>query len=78
MEKYFSGMKNEMAQQVKAQRVLELNSEHHAFQSLKAAYGEDKDKAGKLARILLDQGKLIAGLPLEDAAQYTELVCELF
>lgn len=78
MEKYFSGMKNEMAQQVKAQRVLELNSEHHAFQALKSAFAEDKEKAGKLARILLDQGKLIAGLPLEDAAQYTELVCELF
>lgn len=78
MEKYFSAMKNEMAQQVKAQRVLELNSEHHAFQSLKTAFAEDRDRAVKLSKILLDQGKLIAGLPLEDAAEYTELVCELF
>jgi len=78
MEKYFAQMKNDISQSVKARRVLELNSEHHAFQALKAAYETDKDKAEKLAKILLDQGKLIAGLPLEDATQYTELVCGLF
>lgn len=78
MEKYFSMMKNETAQQVKAQRVLELNPEHNAFSALKAAYENDRPQAEKLAKILLAQGKLIAGLPLEDAAEYTELICELF
>lgn len=78
MEKYFSVMKNEMAQSIRAKRVLELNSEHHAFKSIKEAFENDKEKAAKLSKILLAQGILIAGLPLEDAAEYAELVCELF
>jgi len=78
MEKYFSVMKNDMSQKIKAKRVLELNSEHHAFEALKEAYGSDREKAAKLAKILHAQALLIAGLPLENAAEYTELICELF
>jgi len=78
MEKYFSVMKNDMAKNIKAKRVLELNSEHHAFDALKEAYASDKDRAANLSRILLAQGILIAGLPLENAAEYTELICSLF
>jgi len=78
MEKYFAVMKNEAAQNIKAKRVLELNSEHHAFKALEEAYKTDKEKAEKLAKILLSQGLLIAGLPLENAAEYTELICQLF
>ncbi len=78
MEKYFSVMKNDMAKTIKAKRVLELNSDHHAFTALKDAFASDKDRAAKLSKILLAQGILIAGLPLENAAEYTELICELF
>lgn len=78
MEQYFSRMNNEMSNAIKAQRVLELNPEHHAFDALKQAYENDRPQAEKLAKILLAQGKIIAGLPLEDAAEYTELICELF
>lgn len=79
MEKYFMVMKNnEMAKTIKAQRVLELNSEHHAFKALQEAFASDKEKAAKLSKILLAQAVLIAGLPLENAAEYSELVCELF
>ncbi len=78
MEKYFMMMKNEAAQNIKAKRVLELNSEHHAFKALKEAFETDKDKTSKLAKILLVQALLIAGLPLDNAAEYTELICELF
>ena len=80
MEKYFALMKgNDMAQNIHANHVLELNSEHHAFASLKEAFDAgDKDRAAKLSKILLAQGILIAGLPLENAAEYTDLVCELF
>ncbi|NLH01847.1 MAG: molecular chaperone HtpG [Clostridiales bacterium] len=79
MEKYFMVMKNnEMAKTIKAQRVLELNSEHHAFKALQEAFASDKEKATKLSKILLAQAVLIAGLPLENAAEYSELVCELF
>ncbi len=78
MEKYFTLMKNEAAQNIRAKRVLELNSEHHAYKALKEAFETDRDKAAKLAKILHAQALLIAGLPLENAAEYTELICELF
>ncbi len=78
MERYFQNLKNDMAKNVIAKRVLELNANHGAFEALKKAYTGDRELAGKLAKILLAQGKLIAGLPLEDAAEYTELICELF
>ena len=80
MEKYFMLMKgNDMAQNIHANHVLELNAEHHAFAALKEAYDAgDKDRAARLSKILLAQGILIAGLPLENAAEYADLVCELF
>ena len=78
MEKYFTAMKNEMSSTVKAKRVLELNSEHAAFKALKEAFENDREKAERLSKILLAQGLLIAGLPLDNAAEYAELVCALF
>ncbi|NLV87385.1 MAG: molecular chaperone HtpG [Clostridiales bacterium] len=79
MEKYFSVMKNnEMAQGIKAQRVLELNASHEAFKSLSEAFESDKEKAKLLSKLLHSQALLIAGLPLENPSEYTELVCSLF
>ncbi len=80
MEKYFMLMKNnDAAQRIKAKRVLELNPEHHAFRALRDAFAaDDKEKAARLAKILHAQALLIAGLPLENASEYTELICELF
>ena len=68
-------MKNEAAQNIKAKRVLELNGDHHAYAALKEAFETDKEKAEKLSKILHSQGLLISGLPLENAAEYTELIC---
>ena len=78
MEKYFMLMKNDTAQKIRAKRVLELNGEHHAFNALNEAFETDKDKAAKLTKILHAQALLIAGLPLENASEYAELICELF
>ncbi|MEG0876927.1 MAG: molecular chaperone HtpG [Oscillospiraceae bacterium] len=78
MEKYFKGMPGEMAEKIKAHRVLEINCDHHAFEALKTAFGTDKEKAAKLSKIMLAQATLIANLPLENPAEYTELICELF
>ena len=78
MEKYFAMMKNEAAMKIKAQRVLELNSDNHAFTALKEAFESDRERAANLSKILHSQALLIAGLPLENAAEYTELICQLF
>ena len=77
MEKYFQKVDPENAGSMKAQRVLELNPESEAFAALKRAVAEDKELAGKYAKLLYAQAQLIAGLPLADPAGYTELVCSL-
>ena len=61
---------------VRASVILEINTEHSLFEKLKAVQG-DKETLGKYARVLLDQGRLIEGLPIDDPVEFTSLVCEL-
>ena len=75
MEKYFQAVQPDAA--LKADRILELNVEHPAFQALESAVEADPEKARKYASLLYSQALLIAGLPLEDPSGYTDLVCEL-
>ena len=75
MEKYFKAVQPDSA--IRADRILELNVDHPAFQALEAAVSTDPEKAGKYAQLLYAQALLIAGLPLEDPSNYTDLVCEL-
>ncbi len=78
MEKYFAKAGDPMAAGMKAQRVLELNAAAPAYAALKGALDAgDKDRAGRYAKVLCAQAELLAGLPLEDPAEYTELVCSL-
>ena len=79
MEKYFKNLPGvPESENIKAKRVLELNGDHPAFAALQKAYEEDKPRAARLAMVLMAQAELIAGLPLDDPAAYTELVCSLF
>ena len=79
MEKYFNNLPGvPEGNKVKARRVLELNADHPAFAALEKARKEDAARAKRLSMVLLAQAQLIAGLPLEDPAAYTELVCGLF
>ena len=75
MEKYFQAVQPDSA--IKAERILELNVDHPAFQALEQAVSDDPEKAKKYAQLLYDQALLIAGLPLDDPSGYTDLVCEL-
>ncbi|MCC8100586.1 MAG: molecular chaperone HtpG [Clostridiales bacterium] len=61
----------------KAERVLEVNPDAPVFQALKDAIANDEEKAKKYAELLYDQALLIAELPLEDPAGYSDLVCSL-
>ncbi len=78
MERYFRRGPSEEMRKLRANRVLELNPEHHAFQVLKEAYGQDRDKAAKLSRILAVLAEMTAGMDVEDPAGFSELVAELF
>ena len=75
MEKYFKRMNPEMP--VPAERILELNPEHAAVKAVLTHMTADPQKARDYATLLCCQAKLMADLPLEDPAAYTELVCKL-
>ena len=76
MEKYFAAVQPDLA--LKAKRILEVNVEHPAFAALESARITDPDRAKKYAEILLNQAMLIAGLPLENPSDYTDLLCSLW
>ena len=75
MEKYMKRMNPEMALPVG--RILELNVEHDAVKALHSAMTEDPLKAKDYAQLLMYQAQLMADLPIDDPAAYTELVCKL-
>ena len=75
MEKYMKRMNPEF--DFPTERILELNPEHDAVKALQSAMTADPVKAKDYARILCCQAQLLAELPLEDPAAYTELVCSL-
>ena len=75
MEKYFKNF--QMPTPVKADRILELNTDHPAVMAMETALLTDRAKAELYAKILYDQALLIAGLPLEDPSEYTDLVAQL-
>lgn len=53
---------------------LELNPEHPLFQKLSEL---DDEKLKEYAELIFAQAKLMAGLPLEDPAAFSEAVCKL-
>ena len=75
MEKYFKRMNPEAG--MKADRILELNAGHPIFAKLQIAVAQDEKKAEDLVKILYTQALLMADLPVEDAGEYTDLVCSL-
>jgi molecular chaperone HtpG len=51
--------------------------EHKAVQAMLSAMTADPVKARDYAELLMYQAQLMADLPIEDPAAYTELVCKL-
>ena len=76
MEKYMRKQGGELSD-FEGEHVLELNADSSAFAAMKNAMSTDKELAAKYAKILYDQALLIAGLPLEDPSEYSDLVCSL-
>jgi molecular chaperone HtpG len=75
MEKYMKRMNPEF--NFPTGRILELNPEHDAVKTLFEATTADPVRAKDYAQLLYCQALLMAELPLEDPAAYTELVCKL-
>lgn len=75
MEKYLKQVQPDS--DAKAERVLELNAGHPIVTRLDALRGGDEEQAKKYARLLYQQAALLAGLPIENPAEYSELVFSL-
>ncbi|MBO3335070.1 molecular chaperone HtpG [Clostridium perfringens] len=75
MEKILSAMPNN--QGVKAQKVLEVNTNHEVFNSLKDALEKDKDKFNLYTKLLYNQALLVEGLSIEDPVDFTNDICKL-
>ena len=77
MEKILSGMPG-ADDEVKTQRVLEVNAKHPVFGTLKTAQeAGDADKVKLYADILYNQALLVEGLPIEDPVAYAQAVTQL-
>ena len=76
MEKVLS--KQPGGEEVKSDKVLELNVNHPVFAVLKAAQeAGDTEKVEKYSALLYAQAQLIEGLPVDDPSAYAEAVCSL-
>ncbi len=75
MEKVLNAMPN--SQQVKAEKVLEINSNHSVFQSLRAALEQDQEKLSLYTNLLYHQALLIEGLPIQDPVDFTNDICRI-
>ncbi len=62
---------------LKASLVLEINSSHAVTEKIKALYESDKEKCKKYCKLLYAQARLLSGLEIEDAEEFTSLVSEL-
>lgn len=75
MEKILSQGPN--AQQIKANKILEINPEHEVFQTLKDINDNHPELLTDYSNILYDQALLIEGMPIEDPVAYANKICEL-
>ncbi|WP_160719188.1 molecular chaperone HtpG [Bacillus sp. USDA818B3_A] len=75
MEKILNAMPN--SQNVKADKILEINVQHDVFASLKEAFEKDQEKLTLFTNLLYNQALLIEGLPIEDPVEFTNNICKV-
>jgi molecular chaperone HtpG len=75
MEKILAAMPDN--QNIKADKVLEINKNHEVFQSLKEAFENDKAKLDLYTKLLYNQALLIEGLPIQDPVEFTNDICKI-
>lgn len=75
MEKVINSMPTD--QNVKAHKVLEINSEHSIASKIKKLYQNDKEVLKEYTKILYAQARLIEGMSVENPTEISNLVCKL-
>ena len=62
---------------VKATKVLEINSDHPVYAKLKAAFEKDPESVADYADVLYQSARLVAGLAIEDPTAVTDKLFKL-
>ncbi|WP_420491693.1 molecular chaperone HtpG [Neobacillus drentensis] len=75
MEKVLKAMPGN--QNIKADKVLEINTNHEVFKSLKDSFTNDKEKLSLYTSLLYNQALLIEGLPINDPVEFTNDICKI-
>lgn len=75
MEKTLNSMPN--SENIKADKILEINTNHDVFEALKEANEKDKEKFDLYTNLLYNQALLIEGLPISDPVEFTNNICKI-
>ena len=76
MEKVFNSMPNADGS-IKADKVLEISSEHRILSRLEELYSTDKDKLKKYALVLYGGARLLEGLAPESAGEFVTALTDI-
>ncbi|SFE83343.1 molecular chaperone HtpG [Alteribacillus iranensis] len=75
MEKVLQSMPDN--QNIQAEKVLEINTDHEIYNSLTNALASDEEKLKLYTNLLFNQACLIEGLPVEDPVAFTNDMCKV-
>lgn len=76
MEKVFNSMPNADGK-MKAEKVLEISSNHKIFDKLKSVYVTDKEALKNYAVALYEQARLLEGLNIDDVTGFVNAITEI-
>ena len=75
MEKVINAMPTD--QNIKAQKVLEINASHPIANKLKELYEKDKELLNEYSKILYSQARLIEGMSVENPTEISNIICDI-
>ena len=75
MQKVFDAMPNDMG--IKAEMILEINEKHPITKKLKDLFEHDQEAFDKYTKILYSEALMIAGLPIDNPTEISQLICEV-
>ncbi len=75
MEKIINSMPTD--ENIKSEKILEINKDHAIADKLKALYDKDKDELKNYAKILYAQSMLIEGMSVDNQSEITNLICDI-
>ncbi len=75
MEKAMNAIPND--QNIKAEKILEINENHGIVKKLESLYKKDKDALKNYAKVLYAQSLLIEGLSIENPTEISNLIADI-